>query len=328
MKITVDKLRSLTARALAHQGYAPDESTAIIEVLLYAQLRGNDQGVVKLIGKGMPRDQGAGEISIVKETPVSVRIDGSQNHAMVVVKKAVDIVIEKAGRSGFAIAGTFNTSTSSGAIGYFAHEIARAGLVGFVFSRAPERVAVHGAYEPVFGTNPLAISLPATPDPVVLDMSTAAMSFYGVLEAKTAGRDLPENTAWDASGRPTIDPAAAIAGALRSFDHSHKGSGLAFMVEALAGAMSGAAFSGRSDSKTNWGHLVFAIDPGLLGDREAFIASLSQLIHRVKNAAKLPGVAEIFVPGERGAAMANECLKASAVEIEDKLLAELEKAAA
>src|SRR5512137_1919491 len=99
MEITVDRLRSLTARALAHQGYGPDESAAIIEVLLYAQLRGNDQGVVKLIGKGMPREQGAGEISIIKETPVSVRIDGSQNHAMVVVKKAVDIVIEKAGRS-------------------------------------------------------------------------------------------------------------------------------------------------------------------------------------------------------------------------------------
>ena len=29
------------------------------------------------------------------------------------------------------------------------------------FARSPERVAAHGSYEPVFGTNPLAIAIPA-----------------------------------------------------------------------------------------------------------------------------------------------------------------------
>ena len=56
-----------------------------------------------------------------------MQINGNKNHAMVVVGKAVEIVKEKAAKSGFAIAGTFNTNTSSGAIGYYASRLAQAG---------------------------------------------------------------------------------------------------------------------------------------------------------------------------------------------------------
>ena len=327
MKCTVEELKTLTSKALNNQGYNEEESSAISRILLYAQLRGNNQGVVKLIGKGMPKDQEAGAIKVDQETDLSIRLDGNQNHAMIVVSKALAHVIRKAGQSGFAVAGTHNTSTSSGAIGYYANEIAAAGYIGFVFSRAPERVAAFGSYEPVFGTNPMAIALPSRPRPVVLDMSTAAMSFYGLLEAKTAGQPIPVTAAYDAAGHQTTDPSDAIGGALRSFDGSYKGSGLAMMVEVLAGPLAGAAFSGRKDSRSNWGHLLFAIDPELLGDKDEFIENISQLISKVKSTKKLPGVSEIFVPGERGASATNSCLETSEVEIEDKLMEELRKAA-
>lgn len=328
MKISIVELEQLTARALKNQGYSSSEIDVIKKVLLYAQLRGNDQGVVKLIGKGMPKNKDADEIKAVHETSLSVRLDGGQNHAMLVLHKALDRVIEKVGKSGFGLAGTFNTSTSSGAIGYFANEIARAGYVGFVFSRAPERVAAYGSYEPVFGTNPIAVSLPVKPDPVVLDMSTAAMSFYGLLEAKTAGREISATAAFDAQGKPTRDPAEAIAGALRSFDGGHKGSGLALMVEALAGVLAGAGFSGSENSKKNWGHLLFAFDPELLGDKAEITENLAKLMSRIKRAKKLAGVEEIYLPGERGTGVMNAYLKFGEIEIEDNLLEELRKAAA
>jgi LDH2 family malate/lactate/ureidoglycolate dehydrogenase len=44
--------------------------------------------------------------------------------------------LEKAGKSGFALAGTNNTSTSSGAIGYFARKIAEADYIGFVLTES------------------------------------------------------------------------------------------------------------------------------------------------------------------------------------------------
>jgi LDH2 family malate/lactate/ureidoglycolate dehydrogenase len=323
MKITIRELEDLTARAVKKFGYSDEEKRAICEVLLYAQLRGNNQGVAKLIGKGIPRDPHAGEIIIEKETPISARINGNRNHAMVVVKKALEIVIEKAKKNGFGIAGTFNTNTSSGAIGYFASELARQGLIGFVFGRSPERVAMHGSYEPVFGTNPLAVGIPAVPDPITLDMSTAAISFYGLVEASTAGQEIPDDVAYDAVGKPTTNPKEAMQGAIRSFDRSHKGSGLALINEILGGPLVGAAFCGLGDSKGNWGHLIYAIDPDILGDREEFIRHVGEIITRVKGTRKLPGVREIFVPGERGAHRARQHRESGMIEVEDNLLAEL-----
>jgi len=323
MKLSISELADLTTRAVAGYGYNEAETRAIREILLYAQLRGNNQGVVKLIGKGIPRDPAAGEILIEKETPLSARINGNRNHAMVVVRKALEVVAEKAGKSGFAIAGTFNTNTSSGAIGYVASELAGRGLIGFVFGRSPERVAMHGSYEPVFGTNPLAIGIPADPDPIVLDMSTAATSYFGLVEAMTAGREIPDDMAYDAEGESTTNPAEAVKGAIRSFDRGFKGSALAMIGEILAGPLVGAAFCGLGDSKGNWGHLIFAIDPDLLGDRGEFAANVAAIIEKVKSTRRLPGVAEILVPGERGSRTARACLESGEIEIEENLLAEL-----
>ena len=327
MRIALGELEELTARAVRRYGYRDDEIRTISDVLLYAQLRDNNQGIVKLIDKGIPRDSKTGEIITEKETPLSARINGNKNHAMVVMGKAVAIVKEKAAISGFAIAGTFNTNTSSGAIGYYASQLAQTGLIGLVIGRSPERVAVYGSYEPVFGTNPLAVAIPTESDPLVLDMSTAAVSFFGLVEAMTAGRAIPADMAYDAQGVSTTDPQKAIAGAIRSFDRSYKGSGLALICEILAGPLVGAAFCGIGDSKGNWGHLILGINPELLMARDQFIRNVSEMVKKVKSTKKLPGVEEIFVPGERKNRLAAQRRESGFIDVEDNLLAALRKVA-
>lgn len=327
MEISVDELREITAKAIKHYGYTDYEVGIISDVLLYAQLRNNNQGIVKLIDKGIPKNLNAPEITIEKNSPVSVQINGNQNHAMIVMNRAIEEVLRKAGDSGLAIASTFNTSTSSGAIGYYASRLALKGFIGFVFSRSPERVAAYGSYEPVFGTNPIAIAIPAEPDPVVLDMSTAATSFFGLVEAVTAGRSIPDDMAYDAQGESTTDPKKAITGAIRSFDRSFKGSGLALIAEILAGPLAGASFCGIGNSKGNWGHLILAVDPELLAGREQLKKNVSEIILKVKSTKKLPGVDEIFLPGEKENHLARKRLQSGLIEVEDNLLAELKKVA-
>lgn len=112
-----------------------------------------------------------------------------------------------------------------------------------------------------------------------------------------------------------------------SFYRSHKGSGLALVGEILAGPLVGAAFCGLGDSKENWGHLVFAIDPGILGDRDEFIRNVGEICKKVKATRTLPGVAEIFVAGEQGSRFAKERLACGEIEVEDNLLVELRKVA-
>jgi L-2-hydroxycarboxylate dehydrogenase (NAD+) len=325
MKVSVEALKQTTLAVLARGGYPPDEAQTILEVLMYAQLRGNNQGVVKLIGAGMPRHKDAQPIKTVKETKLSALLDGGNNTGMVLVKYAMELALTKAREHGFGIIGTRNSNTSTGAIGYYADTIARAGFIGFIFSGSGEYVAMHGSYQPLLGTNPLAIGIPAGDTPIVFDMATSAIARFGIVEAKTAGRSIPSDVAFDADGQPTTDPAAALGGAIRTFG-GYKGAALSLIVEILTHELAGTTKT-ENGQKTDWGNLIFVIDPELLTDSEGFEKRVASLIERLKASKKLAGVDEILIPGERGNRILDEITCTGMVEIEEKLWTELQKAA-
>src|SRR5277367_6299885 len=100
MKIALDELKRVAKAALLKQGYDEVEGAQILEVLLYAQLRGNNQGVVKLIGPGIPKSKDAGQIEVTKETAVSLVIDAHHVHPMIAVTGAAERAIAKAKENG------------------------------------------------------------------------------------------------------------------------------------------------------------------------------------------------------------------------------------
>jgi LDH2 family malate/lactate/ureidoglycolate dehydrogenase len=154
------------------------------------------------------------------------------------------------------------------------------------------------------------------------------MSFYGLVEAKTAGREIPGDVAYDGEGNLTTSPEKAIAGgALRSFDRGSKGSGLALLTEIMAGPLVGASFAGIG-KRNNWGHLVYAFDPGLLGEREDFLQNVTALVEKLKSSKRLPGVEELYYPGERGRTVTAKHIQSNQIEVEENLLAGLRAAAA
>lgn len=325
MKVSLDALRQAVLAVLTRSGYPPDEAQIILDVLLYAQLRGNNQGVVKLIGTGLPRDPRAAPIRTIRDTRLSALLDGGWNVGMVVMQAAAQLAIEKCRQHGMSLVGTQRTVSSTGAIGYYARQIAGAGFIGLVFAGSGEYVAMHGSYEPLFGTNPLAIGVPTTVQPLVLDMATSAIARYGIIEAQTAGRTLPPDVAYDAAGQPTTDPAAALAGAIRAFG-GHKGAGLALMVEMLTRPLVAATCS-ADGRKLDWGNLIIAFDPELLVDAESFRQDASDLIRRVKVSRRLPSVDEILVPGERGDRLMQAALASGSIELDDALWQALRRAA-
>ena len=323
MKVKVSELKDLAHRAILFYGYSEQEARIILECLLYAQLRDNNQGIVKLIGNGIPKNQSAGEILFEKETQLSAVLNGNRNMGMVVLKRATEIALTKAQEHGFGIVGTNNTSSSTGALGYYAFEIAERGFTGYVFAGSPPTVSTYGSYEPIFGTNPIAIGIPTDGGPLVLDMATAAIAYFGLIEASVAGRSIPNDVAYDAFGEPTTDPAKALEGAIRPFDRGYKGAGLAMMVEILTGPLVGAAYAGLGNTAGNWGNLVFVIDPGLLAGREMFKTDVSRLVNQVKETKKYPSVSEILAPGERGSRLAQTRIASGEIEIDDSLYQEL-----
>ena len=323
MKVSIDALRSATRRAIAAQGFNEADTEIILEIILYAQLRGNNQNVIKLLGAGMPANPKAGGIQVVKETKLSALIDGGWNQGMVVVSRATERAIEVARMHGFGIVGTRRSNSPTGAIGYFARQIADAGLIGFVCSGSMELMAMHGSYEPFFGTNPLAIGIPTAGKPIVFDMATAAIAWYGIHLANAEGESISEGVAYDSDGRITTDPALALAGAIKAFG-GYKGAALALIVEVLTRPLVGAVRD-NAGKKLDWGNLVFAIDPELLADDLAsFQAGVSDLLTRVKSLKRLPGVDEIMTPGERGDRYYEGVMAAGEIELDDQIWLELQ----
>jgi LDH2 family malate/lactate/ureidoglycolate dehydrogenase len=318
VKISLQELTGLSKRALSKYGYPADEATIILEMLMYAQTRGNNQGVVKLIGNGIPRHERAQTPTIEKETPATAIINANLSMEAIAMERAVDMVIRKAREMGIAIVGVHNGDGSSGAIGYWSRKIADAGLVGITMSSYPfGLVPPHGSYEPLFCTNPIAWGIPTDDQPIVFDMSSSGISFFGLLEAKTRGVQVAEGLGYDKEGHETTDPVEIMDGAIRPFDKGVKGAGLALMVQIIGGALVGGDFLNKSD---NNGNVVIAINPEAMIGRHRFIEETTKMAKAIRRAKKLDGVEEVMVPGERGDRIRSKVLEAGEIEIEDNLL--------
>lgn len=322
MKIKVSELENLSKKALLKYGYSQKESTTILNMLMYAQLRGNDQGIVKLIGKGIPKNENAKEPTIEKETPTTAIINANLTMEAIAMEQAVAMVVSKAKAMGIAIVGTHNGDGSSGAIGYWSRKIAKEGLIGITMSSYPfAMVPPHGSYEPLFCTNPIAWGVPTKNEPIVLDMASSAMSFFGLVQAKTKGTQVGNKVGYDKNGNETTDPGEIMSGAIRPFDSGFKGAGLALMVQIIGGALVGADFN--DNNSKNDGNVVIAINPEALVGMDHFIEETTKMTTAIKQAKKLKGVDEILVPGERGDKIKSEIMTAGEIEVEDNLLKSL-----
>jgi len=280
-------------------------------------MRGNDQGIVKLIGQGIPKNEEAQAPTIEKETPTTAIINANLSMEAIALEQAVNLVIDEATEMGIAIVGTHTGEGSSGAVGYWSRKIADAGLIGITMSSYPEGVVPpHGSCEPLFCTNPIAWAVPTEREPIVLDMSSSGISWFGLVEAKTQGVQVAEGLGYDKNGKETTDPAEIMAGAIRPFDRGFKGAGLALMVQIIGGALVGGDFLNESK---NDGNVVIAINPEAMIGTERLLQEIAKMTKAIKQAKRLEGVEEIMVPGERGDRIRSRILDSNEIEVEDNL---------
>eukprot|EP00325_Prymnesiales_sp_UTEX-LB-985_P031008 CAMPEP_0174738274 /NCGR_PEP_ID=MMETSP1094-20130205/69653_1 /TAXON_ID=156173 /ORGANISM="Chrysochromulina brevifilum, Strain UTEX LB 985" /LENGTH=417 /DNA_ID=CAMNT_0015941643 /DNA_START=90 /DNA_END=1343 /DNA_ORIENTATION=+ len=324
--IPISEAETLLFKGIKSIGYTTAEANVMKDAMMWAQLRDNNQGFIKLTSGGLAKS-GDGAPKIEKDSPTGARVNGNQAMSMVVMDYAVDVAIEKALASNVGVVGTFNTSQSCGALGFYAEKIATAGLVGVLMVTSPEFVAPHGAKQPILGTNPITCAVPTDQGLFLVDQATAAFPWFGLLEAQTAGVPIPEGVAFDSDGIPTTDASKALKGALRTFDRGYKSSNLALMVELLAGPLVGAAHINKLSAKS-WGNLVIAIHPRMLGDANTFYKNAGEVLTRVRNAERLPGVDAIIIPGEREAKVAEARLAVGTVPVEPNMLNALKEMAA
>ncbi len=325
MKISVEKLKVKVLETFTKSGFTNTDAENVWNYLLWAEMSGiKTQGIIKMIGtEPLQNIKPKSEVRIERDKKLSQLIDGGANPAPIVSQQASDVAIRKAKEHGFGIVGVRNTFSSNGAQAYYAEKIAKENLIGIVCSRSPASTTGFDSIDPLFGTNPIAFGFPTDNEPFVFDMATSAMTFYGLVLAKSQGVKIPKNMAIDKDGVLTTDPDAAMDGALLPFDRGYKGAGLGMVVEMLAGPLVNSAWVDNKTFKEEWGSLFIAIDPDLLIDTSLFKKNASDLISKVKQSRKRPGVEEIRLPGEMALERRIEVKSSGLIDVEESVLREL-----
>lgn len=313
--VAADELRALTAACFEHLGIGREDAAAVGDALVYANLRGIDSHGFERVPVYMRRVRaglaaGSERMSVLVEHGALRCLDGGHGLGPAVGVRACGHAAELARRYGIGLVAVRN-ATNFGAAGFYAVTLSRQGLVGFVTTNAPKMMAPHGAAEPFLGSNPIAIAIPlGGSDDFVLDFSTTVAARGKIRRAQALGDRIDPNLALDAAGRPTRDPAEALAGTLLPAAGA-KGSGLALAIALLTGLLGGAEFDDEvasiyadGDRPQNLGQLFGAVDPSAIADRATWAARADALVERLHALRVQPGGDAVRYPGEGAASRA------------------------
>jgi LDH2 family malate/lactate/ureidoglycolate dehydrogenase len=312
-----DALEIYVAEIFMKLGVPGDAAHITAQAIVAADVEGIPSHGVMLVPMYVDRML-AGSVSSNNEPTVvhdggsALVLDAGNALGQLTCDWAIPMVIERALKHGLASVAVRN-GFHFGTAGYWARQIAEAGLVGVVMCNTRPLMPPPGGAERVVGNNPLAIALPGD---LSVDMATSATAMGKIRLAESAGGPIPDGWAADAEGRPTTDPAAAIKGMLLPAAGS-KGFGLAVAIDLLCGGLSGGAVGDEvaplyGDPATPYGcsHLFLAIDPARFGISD-FEERTAKFADRIRNARRAPGTERIYAPGDleraRRAQNAEEC---------------------
>lgn len=230
------------------------------------------------------------EPTLSRPAPGLVRIDAHFGFIPLALEQGAGPLAELAASQGIA-ALAVNNAHNVGPLWPEVERLAGRGLVAFAFTSATATVAPWGGTRPLFGTNPMAFGWPRPEGPPLVFDQASSASARGEIQIRLRdGRTLPEGWAIGPDGRPTSDPATALAGAQLPFG-GPKGSSIALMIELLAGPLIGDVLSFEAGERDKagtgapcGGELVLALDPARLapgGDRGAPLRHGEKLFERI-----------------------------------------------
>lgn len=326
MKIKTEEAEKLANEVLTELGFTPNDASLITKNLIEAELvEKKTHGLIRIpaIKKQIEKEA----ISIngdlpekISETANSLHLDGKNKPGFIVIYQSLEESIQKAKESGMVCVGLKNVGYASGYIGAYARIATENDLIFIGFNNSAGGLIPHGSKKELWGTNPLTIGVPTSSDPVILDMASSMTTWGNLMVSKQEGKKLSEGLALDGDGKPTTDPEKAMEGGILPFG-GHKGSGLAFIVELLAGALTGSRVGYSVEG--GWGSFYILINPTIFRSLKDFKSDVSTAIDELKNAPKADGVTEIYYAGEQSNNLRKLHLESGEIEVNDALLANL-----
>mgnify|MGYP001409013464 FL=1 len=255
VRVGYEDLRTTTSAIFEKMGVPSGDAAVAADVLVMADLRGVDSHGVSNMLRSYITGYTNGTINptpnweILRERPSTANIDSDLSLGIIMAPKAMEIAIAKAKQTGVGIV-TMGRAGHVGMAAYHAMLALPHDMVGICLSGTPPQVLPTFGAEPRLGTNPIAVAVPTNEEaPFVLDIATSVVAINKFRIAKRLGATIPGGMLADMEGTPIMEAGLVPdeflglpAGALRELG-SHKGYGLACVVEILTTVLGGFGFS-------------------------------------------------------------------------------------
>jgi len=208
--------------------------------------------------------------------------------------------------------------------GTYGWQAADAGVIGACWTNTMPNLPPWGSSIPLLGNNPLVIAVPRPKGHLVLDMAMSQFS-YGALESyRSRGELLPVEGGFDSEGRLTRDP-VAIETSGRPLPIGYwKGSGLALMLDLLAGLLSGGRVTHEivadPERETDLSQVFIALDLSSFGESSGAAIVADEVVSHLQSS--LPDRDQVRYPGENVLKIRNESL-AKGIGVEPGLWKEI-----
>lgn len=346
MNVSAERLRAQVTAVLEAWGMEPDAVRQAAEVMVETDLAGIDSHGVAVL-KMYEDLKALGSLNlrprpkVLREGPVTALIDADNGLGHPAAIRGMELAIAKAKANGLGAVAVRN-SAHFGAAGYYAALAPPAGLIGLVTSTTRlTPVLPTRSQDRALGTNPIAFAAPARRNRAfLLDMSTSTTALNKVRAYSFREKPLPPGWVLDEKGRPETDSPKAFAriskdgpGGLTPIGGtpemgSHKGYGLAVMVQILAGTLGGASFSPlrnrtqRRGQPDNIGHFFFALDPAAFRPEGEFEDDLDQAIDFFRALTPIDPDEPVLVAGDPEAASREQRLR-DGIPIPDSLAGQI-----
>lgn len=318
INLNVDALRKYCEDIFCKRGYSVEDSKAITDVLLTADLYGiESHGVQRLIRYHLAIEEGSivpdVKPEIIHETPVSAVIDAPRSMGQVVAKKAMEMAIEKAKKTGFGVV-CVRGSNHYGIAGYYTQMAADADMIGISMTNTEAIAIPTYGKKAMLGTSPIAVAMPADPVDFWYDAATTVIT-RGKLEVYRK-KELPLPQGWvaDENGADCDDANRVLKniigklgggifplGGFGEETGSHKGYGLGIIVELFTAIATGGTTSPhvKNSGNADTSFCLMAIDYGIFGDKKEMKARMSNLLQELRESPKADGHDRIFTHGEK-----------------------------
>lgn len=338
-RIPAAAIRGLIADAMRKVGLSPADAETAAELMLEADLIGSDShGVFRLapyirrlkLGGINPRPN----ITVTQSAPATALVDGDNALGHLVVARAAEKAVAMARECGVAWVGC-RMSNHAGAAGVYAALPLKSDMIGMYAAVASSNhMPLTGGAEPLLGTNPVAIAIPAGEEPpVVFDIATSLVAFGTIRSHMLQNKPLPEGWMVDPeTGESVTDPSKSDHALLLPMA-GYKGAGLSLMLGLLAGTLN-SAFFGRDvidfndqpEAVTNTGQFILALDPSRFQAIDKFKAEMDRQSRSLRASKMTPGQTA-RLPGDMRAQRRADRLQ-NGVSLKAELIAQLDKLAA